>query len=58
MDRERYTSFTARSNGPDGKQISDDNPSNYGRTGVLKDEERERRKHCRHLIVFRNMWSG
>jgi len=44
MDREKYTSFAARSNGPDGKQISDDNPSNYGRTGVLKDGERERER--------------
>lgn len=42
MDRERYTSFEARSNGLDGKQISDDNPSNYGLTGVLKDGEGER----------------
>lgn len=31
MDRERYTSRGIRANGPDGKQISDGHPSNYGR---------------------------
>jgi len=57
MDRERYTSFATRSNGPDGKQISEDNPSNYERTGVQKDEEREKEKKrgktfVKTLIIF------
>lgn len=58
MNRERYTSFAARSNGPDGKRISDDNPSNYGRAGVLKDREREReRKKEENVCLKANNFS-